>query len=166
MLLAVGPQWIAPDDHATYAEVISQLSFPRNDRSVHPHSDRVYCKRISGKNHPLSLSRRRRSNIPAVLRWRLGSAPRRTPALPASGHTSPTALATRPARCCAAPLGLDRRRACERVGPSGATRQEGLGKGGLGNAGAGGNFNSWVMAAMRQTVRRQTSSIAPQVRWR
>ena len=58
MLQVVGSEWIAPDDHATYAEGIAKLYFPRNNRRVHPHADRVYCKLISAKNHPLSLARK------------------------------------------------------------------------------------------------------------
>ena len=95
------------------------------------------------KSHPLALSRRRRSYIPAVLRWRLGSAPRRTPASPASGHTSPTAAATRPARCCAAPLGLDRRRACERVGTIRGNTAGRSWEGWVGECWGWGKCNSW-----------------------
>jgi hypothetical protein len=107
------------------------------------------------------------------LRWRLGSAPRSTSASPASGHTSPTALAMCPAwsGCPAKALRSQAERGAkqlpwgwtcaadeERVGPSQATRQEGLGKGGLGHAGAGGCVAVGLVWPVRAAQRQQPAS--------
>src|SRR5882724_876503 len=75
------------------------------------------------------------NGISALASWQ------RTPGAP---QRHPPAATPRPRRLRRAQRGAVRlpwgwigAAECERVGPSGATRQEGLGKGGLGNAGAG-----------------------------